>query len=72
VRAVILSPTRELALQTHRELNKLIQGRKFRARIMTKATATSVDFAASPCDFLISTPLRLDHLIKERKIDLSR
>ncbi|GAQ79052.1 ATP-dependent RNA helicase [Klebsormidium nitens] len=72
VHAIILNPTRELALQTHRELKKLIQGRKFRARIMTKATATSVDFAASPCDILVSTPLRLDHLVKEQKIDLSR
>eukprot|EP00897_Mesotaenium_endlicherianum_P001348 jgi/Mesen1/1240/ME000129S00344 len=72
IRAVVLSPTRELAQQIHRELKKLTAGKKFRARVMTKATASGVDFGASPCDVLISTPLRLNHLLAQGKIDLSR
>ncbi|CAM6006960.1 unnamed protein product [Sphagnum balticum] len=72
VRAVILCPTRELALQTTRELKKLIVGKKFRVRVMTKALARCSDFSKLPCDILVSTPLRLDALLKESKIDLGR
>lgn len=72
VRAVILCPTRELAMQTTRELKKLIVGTKFRVRVMTKAVASCNDFSNLPCDILVSTPLRLDFLLRESKIDLSR
>ncbi|GBG65250.1 hypothetical protein CBR_g50292 [Chara braunii] len=71
LRAIVLSPTRELALQIHREVKKLTRGRKFRVRIMTKTTARCMDFKSTPCDILISTPLRLANLITEDKIDLS-
>ncbi|KAG0597590.1 hypothetical protein M758_12G007200 [Ceratodon purpureus] len=72
LRALVLCPTRELALQTTRELKKLIVSTKFRVRVMTKALASCNDFSKLPCDILVSTPLRLDALLKESKIDLSK
>lgn len=72
LRALVLCPTRELALQTTRELKKLTVGTKFRVRVMTKALASCNDFSKLPCDILVSTPLRLDALLKESKIDLSK
>lgn len=71
VRAVILCPARELAMQTTRELKKLVVGTKFRVRVMTKTLAACNDFSNVPCDILVSTPLRLDFLLKESKINLS-
>ncbi|XP_024386499.1 DEAD-box ATP-dependent RNA helicase 57 [Physcomitrium patens] len=72
LRALVLCPTRELALQTTRELKKLTVGTKFRVRVMTKALALCNDFSNLPCDILVSTPLRLDALLKGSKIDLSK
>ncbi|KAK4342984.1 hypothetical protein RND71_038800 [Anisodus tanguticus] len=72
VRAVILSPTRELASQTTRECRKLAKGKKFYIRLMTKQLAKSGDFSKLRCDVLISTPLRLKFAIRKGKLDLSR
>ncbi|GJP34877.1 hypothetical protein CLOM_g19359 [Closterium sp. NIES-68] len=72
IRAVILVPTRELALQISRALKQLAAGTKLRARLLTKATAKCVDLKGAACDVLISTPLRLAHLVSEEKVDLSR
>eukprot|EP01018_Ginkgo_biloba_P026041 Gb_03067 [translate_table: standard] len=72
IRAVILCPTRELAAQTTRECKKLIIGRKFRVRLMTKTLARCADFEKLPCDILVSTPLLLDSVLKKGKLDLSR
>eukprot|EP00850_Spirogloea_muscicola_P001852 SM000007S20812 [mRNA] locus=s7:350237:354445:- [translate_table: standard] len=63
VRAVVLSPTRELARQTFQQAKKLGAGRRFRVRIMTKATAQCIDFGSTLCDILVSTPLRLSNLL---------
>lgn len=71
VRAVILSPTKELAAQTTRECKKLAR-KKFYIRLMTKQLAKSGDFSKLRCDVLISTPLRLKFAIQKRKLDLSR
>ncbi|KAJ7553509.1 hypothetical protein O6H91_06G100900 [Diphasiastrum complanatum] len=71
IRALVLSPTRELALQITKEFKKLAYGRKFRIRLLTKALAKCVDLKDLPCDILVSTPLRLHYLIRESKIDLS-
>ncbi|XP_049407304.1 DEAD-box ATP-dependent RNA helicase 57 isoform X2 [Solanum stenotomum] len=71
VRAVILSPTRELAAQTTRECKKLAR-KKFYIRLMTKQLAKSGDFSKLRCDVLISTPLRVKFAIQKRKLDLSR
>ncbi|KAJ8538304.1 hypothetical protein K7X08_014844 [Anisodus acutangulus] len=72
VRAVILSPTRELASQTTRECRKLAKGKKFYIRLMTKQLAKSGDFSKLRCDVLVSTPLRLKFAIRKGKLDLSR
>ncbi|KAJ8532866.1 hypothetical protein K7X08_015755 [Anisodus acutangulus] len=72
VRAVILSPTRELASQTTRECRKLAKGKKFYIRLMTKQLAKNGDFSKLRCDVLISTPLRLKFAIRKGKLDLSR
>eukprot|EP00252_Welwitschia_mirabilis_P004604 TRINITY_DN14914_c0_g1_i2.p1 TRINITY_DN14914_c0_g1~~TRINITY_DN14914_c0_g1_i2.p1 ORF type:complete len:341 (+),score=75.40 TRINITY_DN14914_c0_g1_i2:578-1600(+) len=70
IRAIILCPTRELAAQTTRECKKLIVGKKFRVRLMTKPFSRSADFKKFPVDVLVSTPLRLDFALK-RNLDLS-
>ncbi|KAL2487467.1 DEAD-box ATP-dependent RNA helicase 57 [Abeliophyllum distichum] len=72
VRAVILCPTRELAAQTARECKKLIKGKKFYIKLMTKQLAKGADFSKLPCDILISTPFRLQYAIQKRKLDLSK
>lgn len=72
VRVVILCPTRELAAQTARECKKLIKGKKFYIKLMTKQLAKGADFSKFPCDILISTPFRLQYAITKRKLDLSK
>ncbi|KAG8079427.1 hypothetical protein GUJ93_ZPchr0007g6352 [Zizania palustris] len=72
VKAVILCPTRELAAQTTRECKKLAKGRKFYIKLMTKDLSTSANFKDMHCDILVSTPLRLDHAVQKRDLDLSR
>ena len=69
-RAVVLSPTRELAAQTRRVFARLSPGRRLRAAVLTKAAAAGADFSA--LDILISTPLRLGRLLAAGRIDLSR
>ncbi|KAG0546107.1 hypothetical protein BDA96_02G419300 [Sorghum bicolor] len=71
VKAVILCPTRELAAQTVRECKKLIKGRKYYIKLMTKELSKSGNFKDMHCDILVSTPLRLDHAVKKRDLDLS-
>lgn len=72
IRALILSPTRELAAQTARECKKLAEGKKFRIRLMTKHLVKSADFTKLPCDILISTPFRVQFAVRKRKLDLSK
>ncbi|XP_010475991.1 PREDICTED: DEAD-box ATP-dependent RNA helicase 57 [Camelina sativa] len=72
IRAVILSPARELAAQTAREGKKLIKGSKFHIRLLTKPLVKTADFSKLYCDVLISTPMRLKRAIKAKKIDLSK
>ncbi|GAB2226944.1 hypothetical protein Droror1_Dr00008743 [Drosera rotundifolia] len=72
VQAVILCPTRELAAQTTRECRKLVEGKKFYIRLMTKQLVKGADFSKLRCDIIISTPLRLAFAIRKRKLDLSR
>lgn len=72
MKAVILCPTRELAAQTTRECKKLAKGRKFGVKLMTKDLSQDGNFKDMHCDILVSTPLRLDHAIRKRDLDLSR
>ncbi|CAN1768711.1 DEAD-box ATP-dependent RNA helicase 57 [Linum perenne] len=69
IRALILCPTRELALQTSRECMKMAQGNKFRIRTLKKEHLKNPNKLL--CDILISTPLRLKIAISKKKVDLS-
>ncbi|XP_027739582.1 LOW QUALITY PROTEIN: probable ATP-dependent RNA helicase DDX52 [Empidonax traillii] len=75
-RAVIISPTRELASQTHRELVKLAEGTGFRIHMIHKAAEAAKKFgpkSSKKFDILVTTPNRLIYLLKEDPpaIDLS-
>ncbi|KAG9295363.1 hypothetical protein G9A89_013392 [Geosiphon pyriformis] len=72
-RALIISPTRELAQQIYREIKKLSIGKKFKICMLTKATASTQAQAPhlrQKFDILISTPLRLVHEIQQEHIKL--
>lgn len=74
-RALVLAPTRELAEQTHRAFNTVARGRKFKIFHLSKANANSNTFGANSNtkrDVLITTPMRLVHLIENEAIDLSQ
>ncbi|KAJ2461163.1 RNA-dependent ATPase rok1, partial [Coemansia sp. RSA 2424] len=74
-RAVIVSPTRELATQIYEHLRNLTSGRKIKVCLMTKAAAAmqAQDPALRPkFDILVTTPLRLVHAIQGNEADLSR
>ncbi|KAM4619905.1 putative ATP-dependent RNA helicase DDX52 isoform 2-T2 [Polymixia lowei] len=67
-RAVIISPTRELASQTHRELVRLSEGVGFRVHIIDKASMAAKKYGPQSnkkYDILVSTPNRLIYLLKE-------
>ncbi|KAJ3286155.1 RNA-dependent ATPase rok1 [Borealophlyctis nickersoniae] len=73
-RAVIISPTRELAQQIFREMKKLCQTKPFKICVLTKTGNTSNDNVAAALhtfDILISTPLRLVHAIQTEAMKLS-
>ncbi|KAG1769641.1 P-loop containing nucleoside triphosphate hydrolase protein [Suillus occidentalis] len=73
VRAVILAPTRELAHQIHNECLKLAAGRKWRAVLFSKATASTLSDKSvrDKVDIIISTPLRLVASIQEGNLELN-
>ncbi|XP_069729993.1 probable ATP-dependent RNA helicase DDX52 [Phaenicophaeus curvirostris] len=67
-RALIISPTRELASQTHRELVKLSEGTGFRIHMIHKATEAAKKFGSKSSkkyDILVTTPNRLIYLLKQ-------
>ncbi|KAM7398023.1 hypothetical protein PAMA_006071 [Pampus argenteus] len=67
-RAVIISPTRELASQTYRELLRLSEGVGFRVHIMDKASLAAKKYGPKSnkkYDILVSTPNRLIFLLKQ-------
>ncbi|XP_054611514.1 probable ATP-dependent RNA helicase DDX52 [Dunckerocampus dactyliophorus] len=75
-RAVIISPTRELASQTYREMLRLSEGAGFRIHILDKASLAAKKYGPQSnkkYDVLISTPNRLVFLLKQDPpaIDLS-
>ncbi|XP_031176275.1 probable ATP-dependent RNA helicase DDX52 isoform X2 [Sander lucioperca] len=67
-RAVVISPTRELANQTYRELLRLSEGVGFRVHIMDKASLAAKKYGPQSnkkYDILVSTPNRLVFLLKQ-------
>lgn len=72
-RAVIVSPTRELAQQIFSHLQLLADGEAFRTCLLTNVTkATSDSIKKQKFDILITTPLRLVHSIEHEELDLSQ
>ncbi|XP_068187624.1 probable ATP-dependent RNA helicase DDX52 [Antennarius striatus] len=67
-RAVIISPTRELASQTYRELLRLSEGLGFRVHMIDKASLAAKKYGPKSnkkYDILVSTPNRLIFLLKQ-------
>ncbi|ORY82676.1 P-loop containing nucleoside triphosphate hydrolase protein [Protomyces lactucae-debilis] len=75
-RAVVLSPTRELATQIHEQFKQLTPKTGIKCNLLTKSNATiqgtKEPGLARHYDILITTPQRLVNAIKEDKIDLSK
>uniref|UniRef100_A0A671P851 Probable ATP-dependent RNA helicase DDX52 n=1 Tax=Sinocyclocheilus anshuiensis TaxID=1608454 RepID=A0A671P851_9TELE len=76
-RALIISPTRELATQTHRELLKLSEGVGFRVHMINKGVEAVKKYGpktAKKFDILVTTPNRLIYLLNQDPpaINLSR
>lgn len=74
-RAVVVSPTRELATQIYNQFRKMTERNSIKVNLLTKSNAViqlekQTELAAA-YDVLITTPLRLVHAIKDDKIDLS-
>ncbi|WFD29296.1 RNA helicase [Malassezia sp. CBS 17886] len=73
LRAVIVSPTRELAQQIYEQLQRLARGQAFRTCLLTRAKGGSDGQPKKrKFDILITTPLRLVHAVKHEELDLSR
>ncbi|KOX78487.1 putative ATP-dependent RNA helicase DDX52 [Melipona quadrifasciata] len=67
-RAVILSPTRELAKQTYRECLRLSEGYDFRVHIISKINQALNKYgpkSSQKFDILITTPKRLIYLLTQ-------
>lgn len=79
VRGILLAPTRELAAQIHRDVVRLSRGRRLRVCLLTKAGATKAAAATgmdsknalSGYDIVVSTPMRLVALVRERAVCLA-
>lgn len=67
VRAVIVSPTRELARQIFEQVQRLTQGQSLRTCLLAQGTKAPT----RPSDLLITTPLRLVHAIRHEELDLT-
>lgn len=74
-RAVIIAPTRELALQIHREAVRLGQPLGLRALVLDPTNKTTQKFkpeSGHRFDLVVSTPNRLVHLIQDQAIELDQ
>ncbi|KAJ2904583.1 ATP-dependent RNA helicase dbp10, partial [Coemansia aciculifera] len=72
-RAIVLSPSRELALQTHQVTKELVKYTDLRAVPIVGGDSMEDQFGimASNPDIVIATPGRLLHLVVEMSLDLS-
>lgn len=72
-RVLVVSPTRELAIQTYENLNSLIQGTDFKAVVVYGGAPKSEQArAAKNASVIIGTPGRLLDLINDGSIDCSQ
>lgn len=66
IRALVLSPTRELAKQTHRECCRLAEGRGFRVNCIEKASSQKLRAKSThKFDILVTTPNRIVFMLKQ-------
>jgi len=74
VRAVVLSPTRELAMQTAKFFRQLSRFGEFRCCLLVGGQAMEAQFEhlANNPDIIIATPGRLMHHVTEAELSLSR
>ncbi len=70
VKGLVLSPTKELSVQTGRVLKPLLPSLRLRCSVLCKSTAAGTDF--SKVDILLANPLRLGGMVREGKIDLTQ
>lgn len=71
IRAVIVSPTRELAQQIYEQLQRVAVGQNFRTCLLAKAKHSGDGgLKKKHFDILITTPLRLVHAIEHEELDL--
>lgn len=72
-RALILSPTRELAFQIHHVVKQLGRYSQFPSVIITGGfkQTQQADTLTKHCDILVATPGRLAKMIEEEHVDLS-
>lgn len=72
VRAVILSPSRELALQTFKQVKEFARGTDLRAEVLIGGDSLEDQFSAmmSHPDIVVATPGRFLHLKVEMDLDL--
>ncbi|KAJ1773524.1 ATP-dependent RNA helicase dbp10 [Coemansia sp. RSA 1813] len=73
VRAILLAPSRELALQTHKVAKELVKFTDLRAVPIVGGDSLEDQFGiiASNPDIIVATPGRLLHLVVEMSLDLS-
>lgn len=73
IRAVIVSPTRELGEQISKELRRLVPTASFKAAFLNKALLNQWKGAPPRRfhDILVTNPLRLIHAVQEKIVDLS-
>lgn len=73
IRAIILSPSRELATQTHKEFKEFSKGSELRSLLLIGGDSLEDQFGAmvSNPDVVIATPGRFLHLKVEMRLDLS-
>lgn len=73
-RAVIVSPTKELAQQIYQQLERLGAGKKWKFCVLTRTTEGAMrqdPQFRKKYDILITTPMRLVHAIEQQEVDLS-
>ncbi|KAJ1557335.1 RNA-dependent ATPase rok1, partial [Nowakowskiella sp. JEL0078] len=70
IRAVIVSPTRELAQQIYRETKKLASGKPFKICVLSKAN--DANGALDNYDILITTPLKFVQSIQQSTFRLNK
>ncbi|KAF8819913.1 DEAD/DEAH box helicase domain-containing protein [Cardiosporidium cionae] len=70
-RSLILCPTRELAQQIFRVMERLRGKKKFRGKVLDKLSRTHQNDSVMRLDIAISTPLRLVQLCRDQLIQLS-